>query len=63
MNTERTVHSEDLKRLSRQIANSANRLEKLLEMNAPLVIIEKERRLLAGRVSRFPVTDIGEVKG
>lgn len=62
MTTERTVHSEDLKRLSRQIANSANRLEHLLELNAPLVIIEKERRLLSKRVAMLPVTDIGEVE-
>lgn len=49
-----TVHSEALKRLSRQIANSAKRLERLLELNAPSFFIEKERRLLAKRVAKFP---------
>jgi hypothetical protein len=52
---EKTAHPEDIKRLSRQIANSACRLEKLLEIGAPACIVEHERRLLAKRIALFPV--------
>jgi DNA-directed RNA polymerase beta' subunit len=45
----------DTSLLSRQIARSAERLARLVEINAPAPIIENERRLLAGRVLAFPV--------
>lgn len=51
----KTEYDEATKRLSRQIANSAGRLEKLLEIGAPTAIVERERRLLVRRIAAFPV--------
>jgi hypothetical protein len=45
----------DIALLSRQIARSATRLAKLIEINAPAPLIEYERRLLSKRVAAFPV--------
>jgi len=53
--TEKTVHSEELKLLSWQIANSACRLRKLLELGAPAFIIEHERRILTKRIALLPI--------
>lgn len=56
--SEKIKYSDDEKRLALQIANSACRLEKMLELGAPLELVENERQLLAGRVARFPVFDV-----